>query len=410
MCVIAGAVGAVAGGVGSLVNATSGGGGGGGSAPPQGGNVQTVYNPQSLGQTMTGILSGGLSTALGISGLAGGNLNQLQAGAAAANPWGSQAPGYYGALSSLLGGGLQNQISGEQGQNQGYLGMLNSQNARALNSANLGQLGQLGNISTPGATSAMQGLVTNPQSASLPSSIQNILAQNPYAMNAGQQFQFQQGENALNATMAAQGFSGSAHQMLALQDYGQQAANTAMGTNIQAALGAEQAQQGAFGQQVGALGSLSNILSQQQQNSFGNQLGVQQFGAGLQQQAYGNQAGILNSMMQMNSTQSQLMEGLLPSLLTATQATTSSPSTAGGILANLGVANQGSAGNIGAGIGGLANGIGSLANGLSNMNWGGGGGSYSGAFNTGAGTTTYDPTGGGSSYTYSGDNSYGFTM
>src|ERR1700758_2818559 len=89
---IGAAIGGIASGIGAI--AGGGGGGGGGSSPVQ-------QTSQGIGD----ILSGGLSAALGIQGLSGANLSQLQSGAAAANPFGQYAGGFVPALQQLLGSG-----------------------------------------------------------------------------------------------------------------------------------------------------------------------------------------------------------------------------------------------------------------------------------------------------------------
>lgn len=365
MCVVAAGVGAVAGGVGSLMNAVGGGGGGGG-AP---GGTNYVDNLNSLGQGLTGILSGGVAGGLGISGLAGGNLNQLQAGATAANPFGAQSNQYYGPLSSLLTGGLQNQIGGAQGTEQN---LLNSVAGKATINTNPGALSGQANISTPGATGALTGLVNNPQSASLPASIQNILGTNPYSFTAGQQAEMQTGLDKVNATMAAQGLVGSGAQMTGISDYAQETALGFEQQNFSNLFGAQSANTQALSTQGGLASNLMQLLSGQQQQSFGNQLNLQQLQSTQQQATAGNFLNLLSAQTGIGSQGISGLEGLLGPLLTASQAQSSSPVAAGDILSNLGAANQASAGNLTSGIGGLASGLGNLATGLSGFgNFGG---------------------------------------
>jgi hypothetical protein len=387
MCVVAGAVGAVAGGIGSLANSFGGGGG-----VPSG--AQAVYNPQSLGQDLTGILSGGLSAGLGISGLAGGNLNQLQAGAAAANPFGSQSNKYYGPLQNLLGGGLQNQIAGTQAGEQS---VLNSITGNQYIGSNTGLLSQMGNISTPGVTASLQNQVNNPTQLLSSvnqgnSQISNVLGQNPYSFTQGEQFQYNQGMGAVNASLAAQGMVGSGNQMISLENYGQNFASQATQQNLNNLFTANSQAQGLQGivnqmgtNQFNETAGLGNYLTGQQQQSFGNQLSTQQLYTGQQQDTAQNLMNLLSGQVGIGSQGLQAFEGLIPGLLTATQASQSSPGTAGGILANLGVANQASAGNLASGIGGLANGIGNM---LSGVNLGGGGISTMGSENPGASSTS----------------------
>jgi hypothetical protein len=417
MCVVAAAVGAVAGGVGSVVNAVSGGGGGGQPSAPSGSNsnFNEVYNPQSLGQTLTGILGGGLSTALGISGLEGGNLNQLQAGAAAANPFGQYAQNFMPELNNLLQGGISNQATAAQNSELNYLQAI----APGANiNTGVWNLQGSANIGTPSATNALTNLTNNPYSGT-PASIQSILNQNPYGFTSGQQFQYQQGMNAVNATAAAQGFAGSGQQMVALENYGQGFANQAVQQNITNLLGAQTAANQSLSTQTGTASTLGSLLSQQQQNTFGNLMGIQGLATQQQQATQGNQQALLSQLYGIyNAPINANLQQLSP-LLTATQATQSSPSTAGGILANLGVANQVSAGNLGAGLGGLANGLAGLGSAASNLSgMFGGGNNFTGAFNGGGSSSfgdynalLYGPSSfGGGSYDYGGSNSYGFTL
>jgi len=405
MCVAAAAAGI--GAAGSLGAAALGGGGGGGGG--SGSNVNYTDNLQSLGQTLTGIMSGDVSTALGLQGLSGGNLNQLQAGAVAANPFGSQADQYYGALSSLLNGGIQGQVSTAQNNELSYL---NSIMGNAQIGTNTGALNNAATIGPNAGSNALTSLVNNPQSVSLPSSVQSILSQNPYSFTSGEQFQYQQGMNAVNSTMAQQGLIGSGNQAVSLEQYGQNYASQATQQNITNLLNAQSAANTAYGTQTGAASGLGSLLSQQGQNTFSNLLGTQQLQTTQQQGTAGNLLNLLSGMTGINSQAISGNEGLLSSLLTATQASQSSPSTAGGILANLGVANQVSAGNLSSGLGGLANGLGNLASGL---NFGSSATSSADAFSTGnvdAGynAALYGPSGfGDTTYSgYSGTNGYGF--
>lgn len=413
-----GAATSAAGAIDSMVSGPSGGGGGSSSS---GGF-------QSLGQDLTGILSGGLASTLGLSGLAGGNLNQLQAGAAAANPFGQYATGFVPLLQQVLGSGAfglpQEMLSAQQQD----LGALQDLYKTANIGTNTGALSQLGNILTPGQASTMQGLVNNP--TQLLSSVQqgnsqigNVLGQNPYGFTQGEKFQYEQGLGALQTTQAAQGLTGSGNQMAALEQYGQNFASQATQQNLNNMFQANSQAQGlqgivnAMGQnQFGNTLNLGQFLSGQQQNTFANQLGTQQLQSQQQQNTQQNLSNILTQMVGINQGEISNEMGLLNPLLTATQASLSSPATAGGILSNLGVANQQSAGNLASGMGGLANGLGGFGNMLSGLNFGGG--NYTGDFSTSGGYssggmysgTLFGPSGLGSGYNYGGSNSYGFTM
>jgi hypothetical protein len=404
MCVVAGGIGAaVAGGVasaGASALLSGGGGGGGGGGGASGGS--------SLGQGIGDILAGGLSAGLGIQGLAGGNLNQLQAGAAASNPFGQYATGFVPTLQNLLNPGQLGSIQGQTATaQQGELSLLNSIMGSANISTNTGGLSAQGNISTPGQTSALQGLLNNPTQllstlqgggVQLPSGISAILGQNPYSLTSGEQFQETQGLSNLNRSLAQTGQLGSGNQYAAAEQYGQNFASQAVQQNITNLLGAQtsanqtsttnQGLQGLVNQmgqnQFGNTASLASLLTGQQQQSFSNQLGTQQLQSTQQQNSQVNLQNLLQSMMGINSGAINANLSILGPLLTATQASNSSPASAGGILANLGVANQASGSNIASGLAGLGSGVGQLLSGLSF----GSGGSTSGSENFGASSTS----------------------
>lgn len=430
MCVVAGSVGAaVAGGlassaVGSLVGGSGGGGGGGGSG----------FN--SLGQGLGDILSGGLSAALGLQGLAGGNLNQLQAGAAAANPFGQYASGFVPQLQGLLGGaatGIQQQAAGNKQQEMNMLNQL-----RGSSNIDTGAGTLNWTVGTPMQSGQLANLLNNPTQliqslqgggVQTPAGITALANQDPSKMTAGQQFQYNQGLDAMNRSMAATGQFGSGNQLAAATQYGQQFASQAYQQNVANMLGAQQSinqtsgtNQGLqslvnqMGQnQFGNTLSLAQLLSGQQQNTINNSLGVQQLLSQQRQNSQTNLQNLLTSMVGIDNNQINANMGLLGPLLTATQASNSSPATAGGILANLGVANQGSAGNVASGIGGLANGIGGL---ISGLNFGGGGG-FGGFGGTGQQSGFYSGSGFGPSgfgtisggdYYSGGGNTFGFAI
>ena len=408
--------------------------GGGGSSQP---SVQTNQNG-SIGQGIGNILAGGLSTALGVQGLAGGNLNQLQSGAAAANPFGSQSNQYYGILQQLLGGGIAgtaNQNATTQTQLLQYLEGTAGINTGAQNlptnvGTNVGALLGGSQVSTPGQQATAQQLINNPTQlinslqgggTPLPSSIQSILSQNPYSLTSGEQFQETQGLANLNRSLAQTGQIGSGNQYAAAEQYGQNFASQAVQQNITNLLGAQssanqtsttnqgiQSLVNSMGQnEFGNNLSLAQLLSGQQQASFGQQLSAQQLQQSQQQGTFSNQlAGqqlqstqqqntqqnlqnLLTQLMGIGGQQTGALESLLGPLLTATQASSSSPATAGGILSNLGVANQASGSNVASGLAGLGQGIGQLGSGIGNaLSFGSGGGSNSGSENIGASSTS----------------------
>jgi hypothetical protein len=401
---------AVAGGLAAAVGgavvsgAMSGGGGGGGSTTSYG----TTQNG-SIGQGIGDILAGGLSSALGIQGLAGGNLNQLQSGAAAANPFGSQSNQYYGALQQMLmgSGGIVGASASNQNAETSFLqNILPGANINT----NLGGLNSLSAPSTPGQTATMQSLINNPTQlistlqgggVGLPSGISAILNQNPYQLTSGQQFQETQGLTNLNRSLAQTGQLGSGNQYAAAEQYGQNFASQAVQTNISNLLNAQgvanststtnqglQSLVNQMGQnQFGNAANLSNILTGQQQSAFSNQLGLQQLQSTQQQNSQQNLQNLLQLLGGINQRGVAGQEAVLPGLLTATQASSSSPATAGGILANLGVANQASGSNIASGLGGLASGVGSLLQGV-NFGSGGSGGGINGTYAGGETSTS----------------------
>ena len=394
-----------------------------GAMAPDGtsGGYGTTQNG-SLGQGVGNILAGGLSTALGIQGLAGTNYNQLQAGAAAANPFGSQANQYYPALSQLLLGGIDQSNANNFNAASSFLSQILPQ--QTINT-NTQWLTQAANTGTPTQTAQLQQLTQNPTQliqtlqgggVQLPSSISAILSQNPYQLTSGQQFQETQGLDALNRSLASTGMLGSGNQYAAAQQYGQNFASQAVQQNIGNLLSAQQTAnqtsqtnqglQGVINQmgqnQFGNTLNLAQLLTGQNQQLFSNLLGTQQLQSTQQQNSAQNLQNLLTQMMGIgqNYTNNQLAQ--VNPLLTATQAATSSPATAGGILSNLGVANQTSGGNIAGGIGGLASGVGSMLQGI-NFGSGGATGSFSGGNFSGA---FADPSTG----YVGGGNSYGFTV
>lgn len=374
--------------IGSAISGAIGGLFGGGSSGGQ--QTSQSTNNGSIGQGIGNILAGGLSSALGVSGLVGQNANQLQAGAAAANPFGAQAGQYQSILSQLLGTGgtgggsnLLSQIGSSAGQQTSFLQSLIP---GANISTNTSSLSSLGNVSTSGSNSALQSLLNNPTQlmsslqggVQTPSSIQAILNQNPYQLTSGQQFQQDQGLQSLNRSLAATGQIGSGNQYAAAEQYGQNFASQATQQNITNLLGAQQSvnqtaqtNQGTqslmnqMGQnQFGNTAALQQILQGQSQANFSNQLGTQQLQSTQQQNTASNMQNLLTSLMGIGNSSNQSELGLLGPLLTASQASSSSPATAGSILANLGGAQQQSGQNVASGLAGLGTGIGQLISGI----------------------------------------------
>jgi len=401
-------IGAAIGGIASGIGAIAGGGGGGGSSQPT-----YTTNNGSLGQGIGNILAGGLSSALGLQGLAGGNLNQLQAGAAAANPFGQYSGDFVGLLQDLLGSGpgqssLLNTIqSAATSQNQLFWNVFPS------STISTGASGVNTNISTPGQTSTLQNLVNNPTQliqtlqgggVQTPSGIQAIANENPDTMTAGDIFAENQGLANLNRSLAQTGQVGSGNQYVAAEQYGQQFATQVYQQNVQDILSAQgtinqtagtnqglQSLVNAMGQnQFGNTLNLAQLLSTQQQNTFGNTLGIQQLLSQQQQNSQTNMQNLLSQFVGLTNGNISNLLGMINPLMTLSQATNSSPATAGGILANLGVANQTSAGNIASGLAGLGQGVGQLASAIPFSS----SGSYNPGFSTGTGPldnpSTYD--------------------
>lgn len=245
--------------------------------------------------------------------------------------------------------------------NQQYGALLNSQ-APAILGTNFGAtkpvLDYANQSAGPGGiTSALNGQQYGQQ-------INQLLA-NPDSVYQTQQYKsaFNQGQGAVNATLAAQGLNASGNQLAALQSYGQ--------TFGQQAYGAQLSQlSGLYGQALGA-----------------NQQGFNQLqGAG--QMALGQNQQTFNQLSQLS--------GL------ATGSPTAAAAAQAQIYGNVNSAGQ----TIGQGIGQIGSGVGNLLNGL--------GGSGTTGFSSGLGTTTSgfgDVSGSGGLFgTSAGMGGDGFTM
>lgn len=286
-----------------------------------------------------GSLSGGSGgggagqVAQGVGNVVGGALNPGEASqlAGMVNPFGQYNPGFASQLANQAAGGAYGQTNNQ------YLQQL-------TNSANAGNgvAGETGNTSY-GAQAA--ALMANPSS----------IYQTPQYQAA-----FGQGQNAVNATLAAQGLNASGNQLAALQSYGQ-----TFGQN-------------AFNTQLSQLSGLYGQTAQIQNQSFQQDLALQQAAMGQNQQGF-NQLSALSGL------------------------STGSPQAAAGLLSQ-GFASGGQA--IGQGIGQIGSGVGNLLNGL--------GGSSSGGFSSGLGTSTGgfgDVSGSGGLFgTSAGLGGDGFTM
>jgi hypothetical protein len=425
-------VGAAASAVGAGESLFGGGGGSSSSGSSSSTGTGGYGDPGSL-------ISGGLSAALGLNQLLGSGSTTVQgsaqAGAVAANPAGQFAQGYEPALQALLQGpGLTSQILGDQGAEAGLLESL-------LGSANIGTntgalptnvgtnttaLAGLTNVGTPTQNAQLQALVNNPTQliktlqgggVSTPASLEAVANQNPYGLNAGEQFQETQGEQALNRSLAQTGQTGSGNQLVAAEQYGQNFASQSQAANIAQMESAQgtinqtaQTNQGLqaivnnMGQtQFGETASLASLLQGQNQANFSNTLGTQQletqeeqgtFANTLQQQqlqtqqqttSQTNLQNLLSQLIGLNTTATGQEIGELNPLLSATETNQSSPSSAGQILSEEFANANNAAGNVTSGIGGIANGLAGATNSINSIVNGFG---ASGSENPGAASTS----------------------
>lgn len=373
-------VGAAAAAVGAVGTLTASGGSSGGSSSSGG-----SYGDPSVN------LAGGLSTAFGLDQLFGSGSNTVQgsaqAGAAAANPQGQYSQAFEQQLQMMLQGGITGQAQQANGQEMGLLNQLLGTAGIGTNTA---LLSQVGNIPTSGGATALSNMVNNPTQTI--SSLQNggvntsaslnaVASQNPYALNAGEQFQESQGLDALNRSLAQTGQVGSGNQMVAAEQYGQNFASQAQAQNIAQMESAQstinntsstnQGQQQVLNQtnQNAANNALNlaNLSNATQQQSFTNQLATQQLQTQQQQASQTNLSSLLTSLMGINNQTLGAYESELPALLTASEASQSSPSAAGAILSEEFANANNAAGNVASGIGGLSQGINGLANGIGNI-------------------------------------------
>jgi hypothetical protein len=406
-------VGAAASAVGAISSVAGGGGGSSGGSTSSGSSTGGYSDPGSL-------ISGGLSAALGLNQLLGSGPSTVQgsaqAGAVAANPAGQFAQGYEPALEALLQGpGLTSQILGDQSAENGLLGsIMGSANISTNTGAiptnvgtNIGALTSAANVSTPGQNAQLQALVDNPTQliktlqgggVSTPASLEAVANQNPYGLNAGEQFQETQGAQALNRSLAQTGQVGSGNQLVAAEQYGQnfasqsQAANIAQMESAQSTInqtastnqGLQQIVNQMGQNQFGNTATLAELEQSQQQANFSNLLGGQQLQTQQQQDTASNTLAqqqlqtqqqtasqtnlqtLLSQLMGINQgATSQELQELNP-LLSATETNQSSPSSAGQILSEEFANANNAAGNVTSGIGGIANGLGSGINSIVN--------------------------------------------
>jgi hypothetical protein len=310
MCVVAGTIGAVASGVGavgSVVNGLTGGAGNG--------------SPTSAGSA-----------------------------AATANPFGAYQPSFAQELAQQAGMG----VNGQQ-TNYGLVdtGQLNAQQQYTSNS-----IANMGSLISPTTNYANQtangGLTTALNGQQIGSQLSNLIA-NPSSIYQTPQYQaaFGQGQNAVNATLAAQGLNASGNQLAALQSYGQTFGQNAYNTDVSQL-------SGLYGQALGA-----------NQQGYNQLAGASQLGLAANQQGY-NQLAQTTQSQQAVQQQAFNQMGQLSGLLSG------SPVGAAQLMAQ---GNTNTANAVSSGISGLGSAATSLGN----------------AFGIGTPSTT------------SGNNSYGFT-
>ncbi len=294
---------------------------------------------------------GGSSAAQGATNIAGGILSAQEAQqlAQSVNPFGQYNSQFASQLAGLSGPGAPGGWTYGNPSSSGLTELSNLVNGYAG-----------GGTGTNGLTTALNGQAIGQQ-------LNNLVA-NPSSIYQTPQYQaaFGQGQNAVNATLAAQGLNASGNQLAALQSYGQTFGQNAYNTQLSQL-------SGLYGQSLGA--------NQQAYNQI----------AGMNQQGQAQNAQAFSQMAQLS--------GL----------STGSPQAAAQLLTQ-GYSGAGNA--IGQGIGQLGTAAGNLLGGL--------GGTTSNPFSVGGTTTSEDISGSGGlfgtsagidsggGYTYSGTNSYGF--
>lgn len=283
---------------------------------------------------------------------------------------------------NIAGGALSaseaQQFANQLGQTANPFGQYNQQFGQQL--AGQTSQGGFGNNFNPNlsAQSVYTGtatgqLVGSLNGASIGNQLTNLI-NDPSSIYSTPQYQsaFNQGQSAVNSTLAAQGLNASGNQLAALQSYGQTFGQNAYNTQVSQL-------SGLYGQALGAnqqaFGQLSTTTGQSQQQN---------------QQAF-NQLSQLSGLA------------------------TGSPTAAAAAQAQVYGQVNSAYGSVGTGIGQVASGAGNLLNGLSNTGTTG--------FTSGLGTTTSgfsDVSGSGSlfgtsagmdssGFNYSGGNSFGFT-
>ena len=298
-------------------------------------------NPNdSLASLLSGIFSGGVGLAQ-LFGHGGSSASgSAAAGAAAASPFQSQFSQYQGQvpgalnLSSIIANSL---MGGASNASSGLQGLASSGIPWIIN--NVSGL----NTSVPGVPSSVSNAPAN-LAASVNNLTSNIMS------TPGVQFQYQQGLDSLNKSLAASGQLGSGAQMIAAEQYGQNFASTAYQQQLSDLLATQgqEFQQGVTGTQLGA--SLAGQEFQQgiSKNSLLGNL------AGMQGNIMSQAAGL---PLQYLSAAGNINQGLLNSLGLFSGASTGSPATAGSILSGQFANSQTALGNVAGGVGGALQGL-----------------------------------------------------
>jgi hypothetical protein len=336
-------------------------------------------DPSTIAQLLSGIFTGGAGLAqLGQAG------SSAAAGASAADPFASQRGSYQNMLS-----GLFSAVQGQQAGTNSNLGSVwnsllgtntnvgtsaysqqGAQNTNALMYLSQLMAGQNTNTAT-GATTAMTNSASN-----LHSQI-NQLSSN-YMDNPAIKAQYNLGLQAAQAGIQASGTSASGAQLKQLSDYGQQFASSAYQQQFTNLLNSNQQEynqnlsnvqlnNSAAGQNLtqtlSGLTSAANVQSQALQGDLSLE-GLNMQG---QQESIANRLSALTSAGSLMGTNSSLLlnstQGLLNSALTASGASTGSPSTAGAILSGQFANTQTALGNLGSGITALGSGLSSFSGG-----------------------------------------------
>lgn len=327
--------------------------------------------------------------AQGAGNIVGGALSAQQAQqfgnqlAQTANPFGQYNQGFSNTLAQAsAAGNFGNTGASTAGLNQGVANGVFG-NANYGGASNLSGFAQ----GSQGLTQALNGTQIGNQLTDL--------INNPSSIFSTPQYQaaFGQGQNAVNATLAAQGLNASGNQLAALQNYGQSFGQQAYGTQLSQL-------SGLYGQALGA-----------NQQSYGQMQGAVQAGLASNNQAFNQQAALAGLNQSGNNqafNQLSLLSGLSsgsPAAAAAAQSNVFGQVNSAGQAAGQGI------GQVASGVGNLLNGlggsIGSLAGqfgGSTNVGGLGDAGSISGSgslFGTSAGL-------GDLATSYSGSNSWGF--